>query len=64
MVDSQYFIGSKHPALGVIAKGVETEDERKHLSAKQCDIFQNYFISKPIFSDDFMYIYHASLHPG
>lgn len=55
---------ARHLGLSVIAEGVETEDELKHLSAQQCDIFQGYFFSKPLSSDDFMHFYHASRRPG
>lgn len=39
--------------LDVIAEGVETEEQRKHLSTKGCNNFQGYLFGKPIPTEQF-----------
>ncbi len=38
----------------VIAEGIETDEERLALMAKDCDLYQGYLLSKPIPVDDFV----------
>ncbi len=39
--------------LGVVAEGVETDEQRKLLQNWQCDVLQGYLISKPVPCDQF-----------
>ncbi|OWY27328.1 putative bifunctional diguanylate cyclase/phosphodiesterase [Herbaspirillum robiniae] len=37
--------------LSVVAEGVETEEQRAALAARECDLFQGYFFSRPLPAD-------------
>ena len=43
---------SKTLNLRVIAEGIETEAQMKHLVAKNCDLLQGYHFSRPIYPED------------
>jgi diguanylate cyclase len=43
---------SKTLELQVIAEGVETEEQTKYLAARNCDLLQGYYFSRPIYPDD------------
>jgi diguanylate cyclase (GGDEF)-like protein/PAS domain S-box-containing protein len=51
---------AKNLKIAVIAEGVETEDQRKFLEENGCDMFQGYFVSKPISIKDFEEIFLKS----
>ena len=34
--------------LGVVAEGVETQEQQKILTGMECDVFQGYLFSKPM----------------
>lgn len=44
--------------LGVIAEGVETEQQRDFLRAEGCDEGQGYFYSRPVSAADFLSAWH------
>jgi len=44
--------------LGVIAEGVETEEQKNYLLANGCTEAQGYFYSKPLTTDEFRKFYH------
>src|SRR5690554_51898 len=44
--------------LGVIAQGVETEEQKNYLLANGCTEAQGYFYSKPLTTDEFRKFYH------
>lgn len=48
---------AQHLKMNVIAEGVETEAQLKHLSIQGCRIFQGYLFSKPLVSDEFADFY-------
>lgn len=39
--------------LGVVAEGVETEEQREFLARNGCHVFQGYLFSKPLPLEDF-----------
>jgi EAL domain-containing protein (putative c-di-GMP-specific phosphodiesterase class I) len=43
----------KSLGLGVIAEGVETQDQQDFLAASGCHAYQGYFISRPLPIDRF-----------
>jgi EAL domain-containing protein (putative c-di-GMP-specific phosphodiesterase class I) len=50
--------------LGVIAEGVETDEQRKFLAARDCDRIQGYLIAKPIPEDEFLDLVRVMNGPG
>jgi EAL domain-containing protein (putative c-di-GMP-specific phosphodiesterase class I) len=48
--------------LGVIAEGVETQEQRDFLAASHCEDYQGYYFSRPLPVDDFE-CYVVASHP-
>ncbi|MCH8104612.1 MAG: EAL domain-containing protein [Proteobacteria bacterium] len=48
---------AQHLKMNVIAEGVETEAQLKHLAIQGCRIFQGYLFSKPLVSEEFAEFY-------
>ena len=48
--------------LGVIAEGVETEDQQSFLSELACDSVQGYLFSKPVSAEDFVKLVREKKH--
>lgn len=50
----RYIIEMSHDlGLNVIAEGVETDEDRKSLREKNCDMYQGYLLSRPIPAEEF-----------
>ena len=46
--------------LNIVAEGVETADQFNFLAKHECDIFQGYYLSRPVSHDDFEKLYRES----
>lgn len=40
--------------IGVVAEGVETEDQYEFLASSKCDFMQGYFICKPVAEEEIL----------
>ena len=48
--------------LSVVAEGIEHESQFEFLESRQCDVFQGFYLSRPLSSDDFVALYQQGKH--